>query len=75
MEILTKYVVGNESNKDGMDICGYTCQQVMNEVAQYNFDGCKLRWLDVPTCSGVNPPEGFTNQSSIQELCPNACRC
>ena len=73
MKMLKICIPGNESNDDGMDICGNTCQEAMNKVAQYNLDGCKVRWVD--GCREVNPPEGFTNQSSLQELCPNACRC
>ena len=57
-----------------MDICGFTCQEVMNIGAKNNLDGCKFQPF-ITRCKGVNPPEGFAKNSSLQELCPNTCQC
>ena len=53
-------------SENGVDLCGHTCQQVISMGAP-----CTIKWEQ--GCYGINPPSGFTSQSTLYELCPNQC--
>merc|ERR1712038_502379 len=63
---------GSGSNGDGIDLCGHSCQEVMYFGALMGIqDPCSIKWED--GCYGVDPPEGFSDQSTLYDLCPNEC--
>ena len=52
-----------------MDICGHPCQVA---IAPWGMNlECSTKWED--GCKGIDPPEGFTSQSTLYQLCPNEC--
>ena len=52
-----------------MDICGHPCQVAL---APWGMGlECSTKWED--GCKEVDPPEGFTSQSTLYQLCPNEC--
>ena len=55
------------ASSDDVDLCGHTCQQVIG----YWGAPCTTKWEQ--GCYGINPPLGFTSQSTLYELCPNQC--
>merc|ERR1712218_390795 len=51
-----------------IDLCGETCAEVVFNPGS----PCDMTWDE--GCPGINPPEGFTNQSTLFELCPVECK-
>jgi len=52
-----------------VDICGHPCQVA---IAPWGMNlECSTKWED--GCKGIDPPEGFTSQSTLYQLCPNEC--
>jgi len=56
----------SQVRENDIDLCGHTCQQVISMGAP-----CTTKWEQ--GCYGINPPLGFTSQSTLYELCPNQC--
>jgi hypothetical protein len=54
------------SQYQGVDLCGYTCDDVINEFGA----SCSATWAD-GNCGA--PPEGFTAESTLYELCTEEC--
>eukprot|EP00965_Chrysotila_dentata_P065122 2158520-Pleurochrysis_carterae.AAC.1 len=50
------------------DLCGTPCQDVVDASS---VAACAIRWVD--GCGDVTPPDGFTSESTVAELCPHAC--
>ena len=56
----------NEGNGDEIDLCGHSCQSVIAMSAP-----CSTTWE--MGCGTIDPPEGFTSNSTLYEFCPNEC--
>ena len=66
------YYQGSGNNGDGIDLCGYSCQEGMYIASLMGIpDPCSIKWED--GCYGVDPPEGFSAQSTLYDFCPNEC--
>ena len=56
----------DKGNGDEIDLCGHSCQSVISMSAP-----CTTTWE--MGCGAIDPPEGFTSQSTLYDLCPNEC--
>ena len=63
--VLTSFLE-DEGNEGGIDLCGYSCQSAIAMGAP-----CTSTWEQ--GCGAIDPPEGFTSQSTLYEFCPNEC--
>ena len=64
---MDKFVLyAGKGSENDVDLCGHTCQQVISMGAP-----CTTKWEQ--GCYGINPPLGFTSQSTLYEICPNQC--
>jgi len=50
------------------DLCGTPCQNVIDGAG---YTVCAITWAD--GCGELPPPQGFTAQSTVAELCRKAC--
>ena len=48
-------------------LCGLSCKRVIYDFGQ----PCSNTWAD--GCGPTPPPENFTSESTLYELCPNEC--
>ena len=51
-------------------ICGLACAEAVADDPQSH---CTIKWSEVHALCGQAPPEGFTMQSFISDVCPDAC--
>merc|ERR1712126_60901 len=56
----------DEDNGDEIDLCGHSCQSAIAMSAP-----CSTTWE--MGCGTIDPPEGFTSNSTLYKLCPNEC--
>ena len=50
------------------DLCGTPCQKVIDGAG---YTVCAIMWAD--GCGEIPPPQGFTAQSTVAELCRKTC--
>ena len=65
-EIHDNVCSADEGNGDEIDLCGHSCQSAIAMSAP-----CSTTWE--MGCGTIDPPEGFTSNSTLYELCPNEC--